>query len=86
MKLVRAENDSSAQYFYATNEKLNSSKLCKNLHVYSYKTPITKAQPNFLQNQKKTGKNFNYFFVKVLTISFLLLYKLSECRILQVKN
>ena len=57
-------------------------KIYKNLHVYSYKAPTKKAQPNFLQiNHKKTGNNF-IIFITVLTISFLLSYKLSECLIL----
>ena len=41
-----------------------------------------KAQPKFQQiNHKKTGNHF-IIFITVLTISFLLSYKLSECLIL----
>ena len=39
------------------------------LHVYSYKTPIKKAQPNFLQTKRKPEIILTLFF----TISFLLL-------------
>ena len=85
MKLVRTKNDSSARSFFAPNGKPNYMKIYENLHVYSYKTPIKKAQPNFLQATRKPGR-IVIIFVTVLTISFLLLYKLGECRILQVNN
>jgi len=42
------------------------------LHVYSYKTPIKKAQPNFLQTTRKLEIILT-LFITVLTISFLLL-------------
>ena len=85
MKLVRTKNDSSARSFFAPNGKPNYMKIYENLHVYSYKTPIKKAQPNFRQATRKPGR-IVIIFVTVLTISFLLLYKLGECRILQVNN
>ena len=57
-------------------------KIYKYLHIYSYKAPTKKALPSFLQvNHNKTGNNF-IIFITVLTISFLLSYKVSECLIL----
>ena len=85
MKLVRAKNDSSAQQFFAPKGKPTYIKMYENLHVYSYKAPIKKAQPNFLQATRKAGRIL-IIFVTDLTISFLLLYKLSERRILYVNN
>ena len=37
-------------------------KIYENLHVYSYKTPIKRAQLNFLQTTRKPGRIFNYFY------------------------
>ena len=51
---------------------LTASTLCENLHVYSYKTPIKKAQPNFLQTTRKVEIILT-LFITVLTLSFLLL-------------
>ena len=69
--------------FLQQNGKPNYMKIYENLHVYSYETPLKKAQPNFLQATRKPGRIL-IILVTVLTISFLLLYRLSECRILQV--
>ena len=52
--------------------RLSTWKLCENVHVYSYKTPIKKAQPNFLQTTRKLEIILT-LFITVLTISFLLL-------------
>ena len=52
---------------------MTPAKLCENLHVYSYKTPIKKkAQPNFLQTTRKP-ETILILFITVLKISFLLL-------------
>ena len=51
---------------------LTTLKLCENLHVYSYKTPIKKAQPSFLQTTKK-AEIILTLFITVSTIYFLLL-------------
>ena len=53
-------------YFMHQTGSLN-----ENLHAYSYKTPIRKAQPNFLQTTRKP-EAILIIFIKVLTISFLL--------------
>ena len=51
---------------------LTTQKLCENLHVYSYKTRIKRAQPNFQQTTRKLEIILT-LFITVLTISFLLL-------------
>ena len=51
---------------------LTAKKLCENLHAYSYKTPIKKAVPNFLQTTRKPEMILT-LFITFLTISFLLL-------------
>ena len=47
-------------------------KIHENLRVYSYKTPIKKAQPNLLQTTRKP-EIILIIFITGLTISFLLL-------------
>ena len=62
MKLVRAKNDSCARFF-APNGKPNYMKIYENFHVYSYKTPVKKAQPNFLQTTRKPGRILIIFVI-----------------------
>ena len=59
---------------------LTTSKLCENLHVYSYKTPIKKAQPNFLQTTRKPEIILT-LFITVLTISSFLLLSTSSASV-----
>ena len=59
-------------YFMHQTGSLITWKLYENLLVYSYKTPLKKAQPNFLQTTRKL-EIILIIFIKVLTISFLLL-------------
>ena len=54
--------------------------MCENLHVYSYKTPIKKAQPNFLQTTRKPEIVLT-LFITVLTISFLLSLSTNSARV-----
>ena len=51
---------------------LTTQNVCENLHVYSYKTSIKKAQPNFVQTTRKPEIILT-LVVRVFTISFLLL-------------
>ena len=62
---------------------LTTQKLYENLHVHSYKTPIKKAQPNFLQTSGKPEIIFNSFYHGFDNQFFsAFIDKLSECRIL----
>ena len=63
------DNETCAQYFFAPNGKPNCMKICENVHVYSYKTPIKKAQSNFLQATRKPGRIL-IIFVTVLIFFF----------------
>ena len=59
-------------FMHQTPGSLATKKVCENLHVYSYKTPVKKAQPNFLQTTRKLEIILT-LFITIFTISFLLL-------------